>query len=70
MKQPDVGCKNGVIDQSFADVWRGIYDQQNELLAIDDADQRSNNALSVTFNGRARLWWISGCSHKRRVRQI
>ena len=32
-----VGCKNGVIDQSFADVWRGIYDQQNELLAIDDA---------------------------------
>lgn len=32
-----VGCKNGVIDQSFADVWRGIHDQQNELLAIDDA---------------------------------
>ena len=32
-----VGCKNGVIDQSFADVWRGIYDQQNELLALDDA---------------------------------
>ena len=32
-----VGCKNGVIDQSFADVWRGIYDQQNELLAMDDA---------------------------------
>ena len=32
-----VGCKNGVIDQSFADVWRGIYDQQTELLTIDDA---------------------------------
>lgn len=32
-----VGCKNGVIDQSFADVWQGIYEQQTELLTIDDA---------------------------------
>lgn len=32
-----VGCKNGVIDESFAEVWQGIYEQQTELLAIDDA---------------------------------
>jgi hypothetical protein len=32
-----VGCKNGVIDKSFADVWQGIFEQQSELLAIDDA---------------------------------
>lgn len=32
-----VGCKNGVIDESFAEIWQGIYEQQNELLAIDDA---------------------------------
>ena len=32
-----VGCKNGVIDESFAEIWKGIYEQQTELLAIDDA---------------------------------
>ncbi len=32
-----VGCKNGVIDESFTDIWKGIYEQQTELLAIDDA---------------------------------
>lgn len=32
-----VGCKNGVIDESFTEIWKGIYEQQTELLAIDDA---------------------------------
>lgn len=32
-----VGCKNGVIDESFTDIWKGIYEQQTELLAVDDA---------------------------------
>jgi site-specific recombinase XerD len=32
-----VDCKNAVIDESFADVWQGLYQQQRELLAIDDA---------------------------------
>lgn len=32
-----VGCKHGVIDGSFTEIWKGIYEQQNELLAIDDA---------------------------------
>lgn len=32
-----VGCKNGVIDESFAEIWKGIYAQQTELLTIDDA---------------------------------
>jgi integrase len=32
-----VDCKNAVIDASFADVWQGLYQQQRELLAIDDA---------------------------------
>ena len=32
-----VDCRNAVIDESFADVWQGIYQQQRELLAIDDA---------------------------------
>ncbi|MXS85453.1 site-specific integrase [Nitrosomonas sp. HPC101] len=32
-----VGCKNGVIDKSFTEIWKGIYEQQTELLAIDDA---------------------------------
>lgn len=32
-----VGCKNGVIDESFTDIWKGIYEQQTELLAIEDA---------------------------------
>ena len=32
-----VGCKNGVIDESFVEIWKGIYAQQTELLAIDDA---------------------------------
>ena len=32
-----VGCKNGVIDESFAEIWKGIYEQQTELLAIEDA---------------------------------
>lgn len=32
-----VGCKSGVIDTSFTEVWQGIYEQQLELLAIEDA---------------------------------
>ena len=32
-----VGCKNGVIDESFTETWKGIYAQQTELLDIDDA---------------------------------
>ena len=32
-----VDCRNAVIDESFADVWQGLYQQQRELLAIDDA---------------------------------
>ena len=32
-----VGCKNGVIDESFTEIWKGIYQQQTELLTIDDA---------------------------------
>lgn len=32
-----VDCKNGVIDESFTEVWKGIYEQQIELLAIEDA---------------------------------
>jgi len=32
-----VGCKNGVIDDSFTEIWKGIYAQQTELLNIDDA---------------------------------
>ncbi len=32
-----VGCKNGVIDESFTEIWKGIYEQQTELLAIEDA---------------------------------
>lgn len=32
-----VGCKSSVIDPSFTEVWRGIHDQQQELLEIKDA---------------------------------
>lgn len=32
-----VGCKSGVIDQSFSEVWQGIHEQQLELLNITDA---------------------------------
>lgn len=31
------GCKSSVIDESFKEVWKGIYEQQTELLSIDDA---------------------------------
>lgn len=31
-----VDCKNAVIDESHADTWLGIYEQQQELLALDD----------------------------------
>ncbi len=31
-----VDCKNAVIDDSFADTWLGIYEQQRELLSLDD----------------------------------
>ena len=31
-----VDCKNAVIDDSFADTWLGIHDQQRELLKLDD----------------------------------
>jgi len=31
-----VDCKNAVIDNSFADTWLGIHEQQSELLALDD----------------------------------
>lgn len=30
-------CKSSVIDESFLNTWRGIYEQQRELLAIADA---------------------------------
>jgi site-specific recombinase XerC len=40
-----VGCKNGVIDESFAEIWKGIYAQQTELLTIDDAGPAVNRAL-------------------------
>ncbi|MDD4941955.1 MAG: hypothetical protein PHQ13_00275 [Rhodoferax sp.] len=29
--------ENGVIDESFTEIWQGIYEQQAELLTIDDA---------------------------------
>lgn len=32
-----VGCKSGVIDKSFQDVWSSIHGQQIELLSIADA---------------------------------
>ncbi len=31
-----VGCKSGVIDESFGEVWQGIGEQQRELLELDD----------------------------------
>ena len=31
-----VDCKNAVIDDSFADTWLGIHEQQLELLSLDD----------------------------------
>lgn len=31
-----VDCKNAVIDDSFADTWLGIHEQQRELLSLDD----------------------------------
>ncbi len=34
-----VDCKNAVIDDSFADTWLGIHEQQRELLALDDVGQ-------------------------------
>lgn len=44
-------CKNSVIDESFLTTWRGIYDQQRELLAIDDAgpavQQRAQKELRI-----------------------
>lgn len=46
-----VNCKNSVIDESFLTTWRGIYDQQRELLAIDDAgpavQQRAEKELRI-----------------------
>jgi len=32
-----VECKNSVIDESFLATWHGIYEQQRELLDVDDA---------------------------------
>lgn len=44
-------CKNSVIDESFLSTWRGIYDQQQELLAINDVgvavQQRAENELRI-----------------------
>lgn len=44
-------CKSSVIDESFLTTWRGIYDQQRELLAIADAgpavQQRAENDLRI-----------------------
>jgi site-specific recombinase XerD len=31
-----VDCKNGVIDDGFRETWQGIYEQQVELLDLDD----------------------------------
>lgn len=45
------GCKSSVIDESFLATWRGILDQQKELLAIADAgpavQQRALRELRV-----------------------
>ena len=44
-------CKSSVIDESFLATWRGIYEQQRELLAIADAgpavQQRAENELRI-----------------------
>ncbi|MEZ0208691.1 MAG: tyrosine-type recombinase/integrase [Candidatus Paceibacterota bacterium] len=32
-----VDCKHSVIDNEFTEIWKGIYEQQNELLSINDA---------------------------------
>lgn len=46
-----VDCKNGVIDDSFTSTWRGIYEQQRELLEVDDAGpavrQRAERELQL-----------------------
>jgi hypothetical protein len=31
-----VDCKNSVIDDSFVSIWRDLYEQQRELLDVDD----------------------------------
>lgn len=45
------GCKSSVIDERFLSTWRGILDQQKELLAIDDAGpavkQRALRELTI-----------------------
>ncbi|MEO6353032.1 MAG: integrase, partial [Burkholderiaceae bacterium] len=44
-------CKSSVIDDSFLSTWRGIYEQQQELLTIADAgpavQQRAENELRI-----------------------
>lgn len=47
------GCKNSVIDKSFANTWRDIYSQQKELTSIVDAGpaviQRAQKDLEIAF---------------------
>ncbi len=46
-----VDCKNSVIDGSFLSIWRGLYEQQRELLDVDDigpaARQRAEGELRL-----------------------
>lgn len=56
-------CKNGVIDESFMTTWRGIYDQQRELLAIADAgpavQQRAEKELRIATEVMKELGVVS-----------
>jgi len=48
------GCKNSVIDESFAGTWQDIYMQQQELIKIEDAGpavrQRAERDLQVALD--------------------
>lgn len=48
------GCKNSVIDESFAGTWQDIYIQQQELIKIEDAGpavrQRAERDLQVALD--------------------
>lgn len=53
------GCKNSVIDESFAETWQDIYIQQQELIKIEDAGpavkQRAVRDLQVALDVITRL---------------
>lgn len=54
-----VNCKSGIIDDSFVPTWRGIYEQQRELLDVDDAGpavlQRAERELQLATQVMADL---------------